>query len=100
AERITRHGAGIVTPRYMPPEQFEGKRTDARTDVFAFTVALYEAVTGTVPFAGDSFADLGKSVVAGDYRPPPRCAGVPAWLERILARGLARAPADRFQTID
>jgi hypothetical protein len=87
------------TPAYMAPEQFAGAATDARTDQFAFCVALWEALTGERPFAGDAFWSIRRSVLAGVPRPPPRGAALPRALKRILLRGLARSPDARFPSM-
>ena len=92
---MTHAGALLGTPAYMAPEQFTGGPTDARTDLFAFCVALYEALYGERPFAGDALADLQSAVLRGKLRDPPPGRRVPAWLRRILARGLAVAPERR-----
>ena len=59
---LTRTGALTGTPAYMAPEQFLGKAIDARTDQFAFCVALYEALYGERPFAGDTVIAIADSV--------------------------------------
>jgi tetratricopeptide (TPR) repeat protein/predicted Ser/Thr protein kinase len=101
---LTRTGELVGTPAYMAPEQFEGDRTDARTDQFSFCVALYGALYGERPFAGEAFLELRASVLQGKIRPPPERAGkrggvgknVPTWLRRVLLRGLSVNPAGRF----
>jgi tetratricopeptide (TPR) repeat protein/predicted Ser/Thr protein kinase len=94
-------GAAVVgTPRYMAPEQYAGGPVDPRTDQFAFCVALYEAVVGQPPFAGDDLATLRRRAEAGEVTPIPRSAAVPTWLERVLLRGLAVDPAARFASMD
>ena len=91
-------GAG-GTPRYMAPEQHRGEPTDARADQFSFCVALYEALYGEPPFAGDG-DELAAAVLAGELAAPPAGAAVPAWLRRVLLRGLAVDPAARFASMD
>ena len=93
----TRTGDILGTPAYMAPEQFIGGVVDARTDQFALCVALYEAVCGARPFAGEDLQALMRSVVAGELRPPPRW--LPAGLRAALIRGLARDPARRFPSV-
>jgi len=96
---LTRTGSVLGTPAYMAPEQFLARSVDARTDIFAFSVALYEALHGEAPFDGDTFAARQLAVVAGELRAPPPAAGIPAWLGAVVVRGLAREPADRHPTM-
>ncbi|HTE49564.1 MAG TPA: serine/threonine-protein kinase [Kofleriaceae bacterium] len=93
---LTASGAVLGTPAYMAPEQWDPSAAlDARTDQFAFCVALYEALYGQRPFAGESVTELATSVGRGELQPAPTDRGEPAWLRRAVERGLARAPADR-----
>jgi tRNA A-37 threonylcarbamoyl transferase component Bud32 len=92
---MTGAGGMVGTPRYMAPEQFARARVDARTDQFAFCVALFEALYGQAPFAGATPAELHTTVVAGKLVEPPR-RGVPARIGAAVRRGLAAAPADRW----
>jgi len=96
---LTRTGALLGTPRYMAPEQWLGEVADARSDEFAFCVALWEALYGEAPFAGASQGELARSVGAGALRSPRADARVPGWLAAVLRRGLARAPGARFATM-
>jgi eukaryotic-like serine/threonine-protein kinase len=97
--KLTRTGAVLGTPAYMAPEQFAGLGGDARTDQFSFAVALYEGLYGHRPFAGSNAIALMANVVAGTVTPPPDNTRVPTWIRRILLRGLAAAPADRFPSM-
>ncbi|HEY8143134.1 MAG TPA: tetratricopeptide repeat protein [Kofleriaceae bacterium] len=94
---VTVTGLVVGTPAYMAPEQFEGKAIDARADQFAFAVALYEALYGERPFAGDSVAALWESIRAWEMREPPGERRVPRWLRAVVLRGLSRAPEARFR---
>ncbi|MDC0717758.1 serine/threonine-protein kinase [Nannocystis bainbridge] len=98
---LTQVGAILGTPAYMSPEQHLGEATDARTDQFSFCVALYEALYGTPPFHGDSMAALATAVLSGEVAEAPResSARVPPWLRKILLRGLAVDPADRYPSL-
>jgi len=92
------------TPAYMAPEQFVGEPADARSDQFSFCVAFYWALFGQHPFRQTSVegADLltvAREVMTGQIRPAPRAKGVPAWLERALARGLASDPGQRHPSM-
>jgi tetratricopeptide (TPR) repeat protein len=97
--KVTQTGAMLGTPAYMAPEQFGGAATDARTDQFSFCVALYEALMGARPFAGDTFLALMTSVTTGAVSPPSGKGGAPAWLRKILLRGLATSPDARYPSM-
>jgi serine/threonine protein kinase/tetratricopeptide (TPR) repeat protein len=97
--KLTRTGAVLGTPAYMAPEQFAGTGGDARTDQFSFCVALYEGLYGKRPFAGDNVLALMTNVVAGTIIEPPADSKVPGWIRRVVLRGLATAPADRWPTM-
>ncbi|HXJ20826.1 MAG TPA: bifunctional serine/threonine-protein kinase/formylglycine-generating enzyme family protein, partial [Polyangia bacterium] len=96
---LTRTGAMTGTPAYMAPEQFLGKPVDERTDQFAFCVALYEALYRERPFAGDNILSLADSVIHGSLREPPKSSEVPAWVARLLRRGLQKNPTARMADI-
>jgi len=97
---LTQEGSVVGTPAYMAPEQFTGGNLDARTDQFSFCVSLYEALYGERPFAADSLAHLIEAVSAGRMREPPARVRVPAWLRKVLLRGLATRREDRFSTME
>jgi tetratricopeptide (TPR) repeat protein/predicted Ser/Thr protein kinase len=92
---LTRTGAIMGTPAYMAPEQHLGEIADARADQFSFCVALYEAVYGERPFAGDNHLSLQFNVVQGSLREAPRDTKVPSWLRTALVRGLEVEPDGR-----
>lgn len=96
---LTATGAVMGTPAYMAPEQHEGLHTDARTDQFAFCVALYEALYGERPFEGGSLAMLASAVIEGRVRPAPEYTRVPNWAREVLLRGLAVDPAKRYDSM-
>ncbi|MFV8752968.1 protein kinase domain-containing protein [Nannocystaceae bacterium ST9] len=98
--RLTMTGARLGTPAYMAPEQYEGSEVDARADQFGFCVALWEALHGERPFAGDHLAALMLAIAEGRIREPPRSARVPTWLRKVVARGLAVDPGDRWPDMD
>jgi len=89
--RLTATGAAIGTPAYMAPEQLDGAAVDARADVFAFTVSLWEALCGARPFPGTTIAEIRAAMLHAPQ--PPR--GLPRRLVRALERGIAIAPAAR-----
>lgn len=97
---LTRTGAIMGSPQFMSPEQHRGERADARSDQFSYCVTLYHALYGSYPYAGVTYAALAAAVIEGEATPAPRTTKVPLALGRVLARGLRRAPADRFATMD
>jgi serine/threonine protein kinase/tetratricopeptide (TPR) repeat protein len=97
---LTRTGELLGTPLYMAPEQFKAERTDARTDQFSFCVALYGALYGAHPFGGTTLQSLIADVLAGKVHPAPPKHDVPAWLRRVLLRGLSVDPAARWPSMD
>ena len=93
---LTVDDAVMGTPGYMAPEQYAGAPVDARTDQFSFTCALYEALHGRRPFTGEPDA-IRDAVLAGRPLAHPR--DLPAWLRRILERGLATDRERRFASM-
>jgi Tol biopolymer transport system component len=97
----TRAGAILGTVPYMSPEQAEGKRVDARSDIFSFGSVLYEMITGRRPFPGDSTASTLAAIVHQEPKPVSELVkSVPRELERIIAQCLRKDPARRFQHLD
>jgi serine/threonine-protein kinase len=96
---LTNTGAVLGTPHYMAPEQIKSQSIDARTDVYASSVMLYEMIVGRRPFEGASDFEVLSGHI--DRRPPPPRAlqpDIPADLQSIVLTGLAKDPAKRFQT--
>jgi eukaryotic-like serine/threonine-protein kinase len=94
---MTHSGVLLGTPVYMAPELFAYARATAASDQYSFAVSLYEALTGRRPFSGDSFDVLVERVRAGV---PVPATGMPRRLARVIRRGLAREPRDRFPSMD
>jgi serine/threonine-protein kinase len=92
---MTTEGALVGSPAYMSPEQIEGKPLDVRSDVFSFGAVVYEMLAGHRAFSGQTTSQVIAAILRDD--PPPFTA--PADLDRIVRRCLAKAPADRFQTM-
>ncbi|MDQ6612844.1 MAG: serine/threonine protein kinase, partial [Gemmatimonadota bacterium] len=96
-DTLTESGLAIGTAAYMSPEQAAGERVDARADIYALGCVLYELLTGTAPFTGASQrAIMARHAV--DPVPSARTVRreVPAALESVVERALAKMPADRF----
>ncbi len=98
-QSLTAEGTIIGTFRYMAPEQLEGKDADARSDIFALGVTLYETATGRKAFEGKSQASLISAIMTFD---PPAIATVapmsPPALERLVRACIAKEPDERIQT--
>ncbi len=94
---LSHAGEVVGTVPYMAPEQVRGQAVDARTDLFSFGVLAYELASGTRPFVGATWADIGSAILR-DAVPPLAClrVNVPADLERIIVRCLEKEPSERF----
>ena len=91
----------LGTPDYMSPEQIQGGRGDARSDVYAWGVMMYELLTGTVPFRGDNW----MAVMAGHLGEHPAPVqslrpDVPPALAAVVTHAMRRNPANRYQSMD
>ena len=99
ATRDTSPGVVLGTLGYMSPEQVRGEPPDARADVFALGALLYEAVAGRRAFGGATPPEVLAAILRDE---PPALAslqqGVPATLESVVRRCLAKRPADRFSS--
>jgi serine/threonine-protein kinase len=98
--RITTDGALLGTPSYMSPEQARGLReADARSDIYAVGVIIYEAVAGRVPFVGASTNDLLFKIFLNEVPPIEELAKEvdPAFCSLVM-KALAKEPTDRFAT--
>jgi TolB-like protein/Flp pilus assembly protein TadD len=98
--RLTEAGIAVGTPLYMSPEQASGEGAiDGRTDIYALAGVLFESLTGSAPFRGESVREV---IVRRLTEPAPSARksrpDVPAWLDAVLQRGLARRADDRFTT--
>lgn len=96
---FTSTGMTLGTPLYMAPEQIQGKRVDARADVYSLGAMLYHLVVGRPPFEGDDPLTVAYKHV-NEAPEPPRSldARVPPDWEALILKALAKSPADRFQS--
>ena len=96
---LSRSGEFLGTPRYMAPEQVEGRGIDHRVDLYALGLILYEMVTGDVPFHADTTIQLMYKRVHEKPRSPKELnADLPEWIVRVIMKCLERYPDDRYQT--
>ena len=99
ASRLTRPGTIVGTVAYMSPEQVRGLPVDARSDIFALGVVLYEMLVRERPFRGDTAAEIQTAILREDPGElMARGRAVPAGLDRIVRRCLEKQPGDRFDT--
>ncbi len=97
--KLTATGAVLGTPLYMAPEQSLGKPVDARADIYAVGVILYELVTGKPPFQADTPLAVALAHVHEEL-PPPKMLNpdLPDEIQLIILKAMAKDPADRYQT--
>jgi tRNA A-37 threonylcarbamoyl transferase component Bud32/tetratricopeptide (TPR) repeat protein len=96
---LTMTGVLLGTPAYMAPEQWEARELSAQTDQFSFCVALFEALYGHRPFAGETISRLRENVTTGKVAARPRDTDVPRWVHAVLLRGLSVEPAARWPSM-
>jgi hypothetical protein len=99
--RVTKAGAIIGSARYMSPEQIRSKPVDARTDIYSLGVVMYEMLTGNPPFDGTNMPEIARQHLNS---PPPSLSAarddLPAGLEKLIMRCLAKDADDRFSSMD
>lgn len=96
---LTATGNFIGTYHYMAPERFTAADVDSRSDIYSLACVLYESLTAQSPFPGDT---LQEQITGHRSAPPPRPSNtnpdVPASLDMVIARGMAKNPGDRYET--
>jgi serine/threonine-protein kinase len=99
ASEITTTGQLLGTPSFMPPEQFTGAPIDGRADLFSLGVILYALATGEQPFPGETMTAVSYKIVYTEPVPPAKLnPTIPAGLEAVILKCLAKNPANRYQT--
>jgi serine/threonine-protein kinase len=96
---LTQSGMFMGTPRYISPEMARGAGADTRSDLYALGLLAYEMLTGKPPFDAENPWAVLRAQIEAEAQPIRyRRADVPAWLEAIVFRAIAKDPAERFQT--
>ena len=101
AHDLTRTGSVLGTVRYVSPEQVQGGPLDARSDLYAVGVILYEALTGRAPFLAETDVAVAMLRLTADPIPPRDIRpSIPRPLEALVLRAMARPPDERFHSAD
>jgi serine/threonine protein kinase len=100
ATRLTSEHQFLGTISYASPEQLTGGRVDARSDIYSLAVVVYELLTGRVPFPGaDPMTVVTALLTTAVPVPSSVRPDLPAWVDLVLARALAKQPVDRFESM-
>ncbi|WP_052889101.1 FHA domain-containing serine/threonine-protein kinase [Thermogemmatispora carboxidivorans] len=98
---LTRAGVGIGTPQYMSPEQSTGQAVDQRSDIYSLGIVFFECLTGRVPFSAENPVSVTLKHLQEPLPVEPlHQAGVPAVIEQVVVKMTAKAPVDRYQSIE
>lgn len=98
-ERITAVGSLLGSPGYMSPEQARGEDAGPAADIWSLCVVLHEMVIGSLPFRGDNYNALMRSIIEDELLPLRDCLPDEPELADILERGLAKAPEQRWASM-
>ena len=91
----------LGTPDYISPEQIQGKRGDARSDLYALGIIAYEMLTGTVPFSGDNaMAVMNQHLTAAPVLPSQSNPDIPTKIEAIIMKSIRKDPKERYQSAE
>ena len=99
-EALTKANVVMGSARYMSPEQVSGKEVDARSDLYSAACVIYEMIAGHSPFDAESNVDLAAKHLSDAPEPPSKFTPleVPAGLDAIILKGLAKNPDERYQS--
>ncbi len=101
ASQMTEAGSIVGTAQYLSPEQARGTNVDQRSDLYSLGVVLYELLTGTLPFNGDTPVEIAMKHLSQPPEPPSsRRPEIPRALDQIVGRALAKDPAARYQSAE
>jgi eukaryotic-like serine/threonine-protein kinase len=99
--QMTEAGSIVGTAQYLSPEQARGTNVDQRSDVYSLGIVLYELLTGTVPFNGDTPVEIAmKHLSTLPEAPSVKRPDIPRDLDLIVMRSLAKDPDDRYQSAE
>jgi serine/threonine-protein kinase len=100
-QRLTTTGALVGSMHYIAPEQISGKPHDARSDIYAVGVTLYEMITGRLPIEGSTHVQVIAAHLQHAPKQPDQInTKIPAWLSAVVMRALAKNPRERWQTAE
>ncbi len=101
ASQMTEVGSIIGTAQYLSPEQAKGAPVDQTSDLYSVGIVLYELLTGKVPFTGDSPVEIAMKHISAMPEPPSALRDdVPADLDKIILRALAKTPEERYPSAE
>ncbi len=99
--RITKQGQVLGSPEYMSPEAARGEEVDARADVYALGIMLYELTCGRVPFESENYLKLLQMHISDPVPPPSRFkSDIPPALERVIMNALVKDPDERYGSVE
>src|ERR687887_1588536 len=99
--QMTEEGAIIGTAQYLSPEQARGAPVDQTSDLYSTGIVLYELLTGSVPFSGETPVEIAMKHLSSAPEPPSaRRAEIPRELDYIVLRALAKDPSDRYPSAE
>ncbi|HKP64829.1 MAG TPA: protein kinase [Polyangiales bacterium] len=99
--KLTRTGSVLGTPQYMSPEQAQGGRIDARSDIWSVGAMLYRALAGRAPYQGETYNALIVSIVTNQHAPLEQSRpDLPSGLLETVERAMRKSPGDRFETAE
>jgi serine/threonine-protein kinase len=101
ATQVSGSGRMMGTPAYLSPEQIAGEQQSTRSDIFSLGIVLYQMVTGSAPFEGTSVSAVCAQILSAEpLAPSQRNPALPAEIDRIILRCLAKSPADRYPSAE
>jgi serine/threonine-protein kinase len=101
ASQMTEAGSIVGTAQYLSPEQAKGTAVDQRSDIYSVGIVLYELLTGSVPFTGDTPVEIAMKHISQVPEPPSaKRSDIPHDLDLVVMRALAKDPNDRYATAE